>query len=263
MARRSSPLDRMKLVSPCSTDWRIMRGDDEVRFCDQCNKHVYNISNMTRKQAESLLANSEGRLCAKFERRADGTVQTADYKESRISIRWHAPKAASAIIATLLGFGSNTFAQSPATVNRPASVYADTSSQKAEAQSGRATLFGFIRDIQNAGIDQTYVVAFNEDNKREYTFLTLENGEYRFSNLDPGKYTFKATAQGFITFTRRDIILQSDQTLRMDVTLNVGTFGEVIIIQKPGIGEKIWDILISPYTLLKEKIRLLIDKKQR
>ena len=40
--------------------------------------NVYNLSGMTRRQAEELLINSEGRLCVRFYRRRDGTILTKD-----------------------------------------------------------------------------------------------------------------------------------------------------------------------------------------
>ena len=32
-----------------------MTGDDRVRFCDRCRKNVYNLSSLTREQAEALV----------------------------------------------------------------------------------------------------------------------------------------------------------------------------------------------------------------
>ena len=53
-----------------------MHGDERVRFCDQCELHVYNLSAMTRREAERLITSSEDRLCIRFHRRADGTILT-------------------------------------------------------------------------------------------------------------------------------------------------------------------------------------------
>ena len=40
--------------------------------------NVYNLSGMSRTEAENLLMNSEGRLCVRFYQRADGSVITQD-----------------------------------------------------------------------------------------------------------------------------------------------------------------------------------------
>jgi len=55
-----------------------MVGDDRARFCGQCQKHVYNLSSLTADEAVALIREREGGLCARFYRRADGTVLTSD-----------------------------------------------------------------------------------------------------------------------------------------------------------------------------------------
>ena len=69
-------LDRVSIASPCPANWDSMPGTDQVRHCSQCNQNVYNLSAMTRRQAEKLLRETEGRLCARLYRRADGTILT-------------------------------------------------------------------------------------------------------------------------------------------------------------------------------------------
>lgn len=55
-----------------------MYGDDRVRFCSQCNLNVYNLSSMSRDEAEVLLLRTEGRSCVRYFARKDGTVLTKD-----------------------------------------------------------------------------------------------------------------------------------------------------------------------------------------
>jgi hypothetical protein len=71
-------LDNIRVASPCSASWEAMRGDERVRFCGACQKSVYNLSGMTRAEAERLVRETEGRLCVRFYRRRDGTVLTSD-----------------------------------------------------------------------------------------------------------------------------------------------------------------------------------------
>ncbi len=66
MSSFTSPLNSIKVASPCSADWEAMIGNDRKRFCGQCKLNVYNLSGMARKEAEGLLMNSEGRVCARF-----------------------------------------------------------------------------------------------------------------------------------------------------------------------------------------------------
>ncbi len=73
-------LEDVRVAAPCTAAWTAMTGDDRARMCGECNRHVYNLSAMTREQATALIAEREGRLCVRFFQRADGTILTADCK---------------------------------------------------------------------------------------------------------------------------------------------------------------------------------------
>jgi hypothetical protein len=55
-----------------------MEGDDRVRFCHACRLQVYNLSALTRREAQALVDATEGRRCVRFYQRGDGTVLTRD-----------------------------------------------------------------------------------------------------------------------------------------------------------------------------------------
>ena len=70
-------LDNLRVAAPCSESWAGMSGDARVRHCGRCNQNVYNLSDMTREEAESLLVAKEGKLCVRYFRRAhDNTILT-------------------------------------------------------------------------------------------------------------------------------------------------------------------------------------------
>jgi hypothetical protein len=71
-------LRRLEVASPCTVSWDSMRGDDNVRFCGECRLNVYNLSGMNTRDALSLVARREHRVCVRFYRRPDGTVVTQD-----------------------------------------------------------------------------------------------------------------------------------------------------------------------------------------
>lgn len=77
--KRALPmLDKVQIASPCGESWADMTGDDKARYCGKCEKHVYNLSAMTREEAELVMLEKEGNLCVRLYRRKDGTVITAD-----------------------------------------------------------------------------------------------------------------------------------------------------------------------------------------
>src|SRR6476661_4542319 len=71
-------LGALEIASPCAVHWDEMRGDERSRFCGQCQLQVYNLTDMTRCQAEAFLSERVGRTCLRFYRRADGTILTQD-----------------------------------------------------------------------------------------------------------------------------------------------------------------------------------------
>jgi hypothetical protein len=104
MAQFTSPLDNIRIAAPCSSDWNQMMGDERVRFCQQCSLNVYNLSSMTRREAEALISNTEGRLCVRYYRRRDGTVLTKNCPEGLRAIKRRLSRVASAALSAVLSF---------------------------------------------------------------------------------------------------------------------------------------------------------------
>jgi hypothetical protein len=71
-------LARIRVATPCTADWSQMTGDERVRHCAHCKKNVFNLSDMTREQAERLIIEKNGDLCARYFQRKDGTILLAD-----------------------------------------------------------------------------------------------------------------------------------------------------------------------------------------
>jgi hypothetical protein len=78
MFPKAPVLDDLRVASPCMASWDEMAGTDRVRFCRHCEKNVYNLSAMSRDEAETFVRECEGRACVRFYRRADGTMLTDD-----------------------------------------------------------------------------------------------------------------------------------------------------------------------------------------
>jgi hypothetical protein len=79
MPRVSLPvLANVLVASPCGASWDTMLGGDRVRFCGDCKRDVYNLSAMTRGEAEALIAGRNGRLCVRYFQRPDGTILLDD-----------------------------------------------------------------------------------------------------------------------------------------------------------------------------------------
>jgi len=106
MSRYQSPLDNIKIASPCSANWNEMYGNDRMRHCGDCKLKVYNLSGMSREEAENLVMNAEGRLCVRFFRRLDGTIITENCPVGWAKVKARAKvyvTAAFSLLMTLFG----------------------------------------------------------------------------------------------------------------------------------------------------------------
>ncbi|CAN5347746.1 hypothetical protein BH11CYA1_BH11CYA1_37870 [soil metagenome] len=112
--KQDTLIDRAFIETPCPTTWDKMKGSDSVRFCNLCHLNVYNIAQLTDKEAEAVLSKGKagGRVCALLYRRPDGTVVTDNCPRSLRKIRdaskWFQAKI---IAATTLAIAFLTPAQ--------------------------------------------------------------------------------------------------------------------------------------------------------
>ena len=108
MPKLTNPLDHVKIAAPCSADWDQMFSfeDERVRFCSQCNLNVYNLSGMSRQEAEALVTKTEGRLCVRFYRRADGLVLTQNCPVGLKAVKRRAAWVAQVVLGMILSLVS-------------------------------------------------------------------------------------------------------------------------------------------------------------
>src|SRR2546422_7960132 len=92
-------LNRVQVATPCSADWNQMPGDERRRFCQKCQKHVYNFAAMTSEETLMVIRETEGRLCGRLYVRRDGRVVTADCPMETPRYPLRARKFAAASIA--------------------------------------------------------------------------------------------------------------------------------------------------------------------
>jgi hypothetical protein len=104
MHQFNSPLDHVRIAAPCQADWDEMVGTDRVRYCGQCHLNVYNLSSMTKSDAESFIVRNEGRLCIRFYRRADGSILTEDCPVGLQAARQRVSRFVRASASAFLGF---------------------------------------------------------------------------------------------------------------------------------------------------------------
>lgn len=125
MSRFDSPLNNIKVASPCPANWDAMYGDERRRFCGECKLNVYNLSGMTREEAEQLVTNHEGRLCVRFYRRADGTVITQDCPVGWAKIKQRTRAAVTAAASLVMALFTGVLVSDFFSERKPAATMGD------------------------------------------------------------------------------------------------------------------------------------------
>jgi|GEM_PF-2009606 len=69
-----SAIDGIRIAAPCKANWADMQGDNRKRHCGDCAKDVFDLSAMTKSEAELFLLSASEAPCVKLYRRLDGTV---------------------------------------------------------------------------------------------------------------------------------------------------------------------------------------------
>ncbi len=101
-------LDQVQIEKPCEDAWEEMQPveGNRVRHCAHCQLNVYNLSDMSRQEAEELLQKTEGRLCVQYAQRDDGKILTDNCPDSLRGLRNVVLKqwaAAASFIAAMTG----------------------------------------------------------------------------------------------------------------------------------------------------------------
>ena len=66
-----------KLNDPCPLEWNDLRGHSRLRFCEQCQFHVRNLSTMSRRDIQRVLSRAQSeRICVTYLRSPDGSLVT-------------------------------------------------------------------------------------------------------------------------------------------------------------------------------------------
>jgi len=104
MARFTGKLNNVRIAAPCPADWDSMYGNERVRFCEQCQLNVYNLSDMSRAEAEELIGRAEGGLCVRYYKRSDGSILTQNCPVGLRRLKRRLSRVATAIGTSVLSF---------------------------------------------------------------------------------------------------------------------------------------------------------------
>ena len=101
---------------------------------------------------------------------------------------------------------------------------------RGQAQNSQGTILGHVQDSSGAAFPGAKVTATNVNTNVAHHFTTTGVGDYIFVDMIPGTYQVKVEATGFKSALSTGLILEVDQTLRQDFTLEVGQVKEEMVV---------------------------------
>ena len=101
----------------------------------------------------------------------------------------------------------------------------------AHAQVTSATIVGTVTDSSGAALPGASVTARNVDTGFNRTVPSNEDGAYRLEFLPIGGYIVEVTLSGFKTSTRSGIVLNVNDTVRVDAALSLGGVAETVNVE--------------------------------
>src|SRR3984885_9929543 len=99
-----------------------------------------------------------------------------------------------------------------------------------KAQSTYGSLTGTVTDTTGAPVAGATVTLTNKATEEKQVQSTGETGLYSFVNLNPGEYRLEAEKTGFKRVDRASVIVQVQQTSRIDFSLSVGQVSETVTV---------------------------------
>jgi hypothetical protein len=235
-------LQNIRIASPCPADWNMMAGDDRVRHCSDCNLNVFNLSAMTEREVQRLIANNQGRVCGRFYRRADGTILTQDCPRGLRAVARRVSRTATAVLTAVLSVGFAFAGTKP----KP-----QQTEQNQCKEPGVALL---VMDPAGAVIQNAGVTLTSKTGKKEKIGTTDRNGYLFLKGLPSGDYLLEVKAPGFLIF-RQSVPVREGKleniTLRMEldsdvVTVEVGQIGPPLIQTESTVSTAFQSPLLMP-----------------
>lgn len=215
MTEKKFDVDKLRVASPCSIGWERMTGDDRRRFCNLCNLNVYNISEMTSEEVRALIGKSEGRVCGRLYKRADGTVLTKDCPVGWGAYQKRAARFAGAALATVLGLFSISFGQKEDQNAVDASKLNIVRTAGAENK-----LKGTIVDPNGAIVSGAEILIRKGKIKIDKIVSDAE-GKYISPALAEGNYSIEVSYPGFKIYRVKNIEIRNNEIGQLDIILQV------------------------------------------
>ncbi len=100
----------------------------------------------------------------------------------------------------------------------------------AQAQILYGSVVGVVSDPSHAPVPNATVIIVQTETNQTRQVKTSQTGQFNFPTLTGGTYEVRVTADGFRSFTRKNLEVSTNAVTRVDVELQVGSLAESIVV---------------------------------
>lgn len=110
-------------------------------------------------------------------------------------------------------------------------IFAAAMCAPASAQTFKATVVGQVTDANGAAVPGATITITEQGTGRTQTATTTDDGSYTIPQLPPGRYDLRIEASGYKPVVQTGLLLETDKTQRVNVTLEAGNVNETVTVQ--------------------------------
>src|ERR1039458_8953826 len=100
----------------------------------------------------------------------------------------------------------------------------------APSQALYGSIVGNVKDASEAAVADVSITLTNLETKQARAITSTETGSYSFATVPPWIYEIKISKVGFSPYTRSGVTVVANDTVRVDITLNVGAVSESVTV---------------------------------
>jgi hypothetical protein len=214
-------IDSLRIAVPCPASWEGMAGDERVRHCTLCSLNVYNFAEMTRAEVRELLTRTEGRVCARLYRRADGTMMTRDCPKGLRAVRQRALRMAAAVLTALLTLPAFASWGAPSKKPRLKKHGARIQLTLEHLADPRPAALAGIVLLGGTPLPGATITIQDESTQQRTTAVTDTNGAFTIASLGDGTYRVDVTMESMKPARIEHLQLKTGDVARASVAMQL------------------------------------------
>lgn len=187
-------IDAVRIGAPCAKKWENMRGGVEIRFCDSCEKNVYNLSELSASTAARLLAEEKFDICVRYVRDAPAKSEAPLPKSTPIVRRG---TFAASVLAFSLALAVGAAAQEDVCRPPESPIERADNAEITEKPKQKFALTGYVENAEQNGVEAAEIILVDRKTGLVQKTFSDRTGYYIFRGLDASVYEITANYAGY------------------------------------------------------------------